>query len=131
MFIRDRLLTKHLLKEKQNMKLILFYLFGSCDSVLQANKIVDSQNESITTEILKVIGFKDTEISHCFKAQELFAFAEDESSFFEGSVITFLDQRYREFFKSKFNCEIDELTRIDVLEIIRAQLPRIRKRLFE
>jgi len=56
---------------------------------------------------------------------------EDEFSFFEGSVITVLDQRYREFFKSKFNCEIDELTRIDVLEIIRAQLPSIRKRLSE
>ncbi len=56
---------------------------------------------------------------------------EDESSFFEGSVITVLDQRYREFFKSKFNCEIDELTRVDVLEIIRAQLPYIRKRLYE
>ena len=56
---------------------------------------------------------------------------EDEPSFFEGSVITVLDQRYREFFKSKFNCEIDELTRVDVLEIIRAQLPSIRKRLSE
>ena len=56
---------------------------------------------------------------------------EDESSFFEGSVITILDQRYREFFKSKFNREIDELTRVDILEIIRAQLPRIRKRLSE
>jgi len=56
---------------------------------------------------------------------------EDESSFFEGSVITILDQRYREFFKSKFNREIDELTRVDILEIIRAQLPHIRKRLSE
>ena len=56
---------------------------------------------------------------------------EDEPSFFEGSVITVLDQRYREFFKSKFNCEIDELTRVDILEIIRAQLPYIRKRLSE
>ena len=56
---------------------------------------------------------------------------EDEPSFFEGSVITVLDQRYREFFKSKFNCEIDELTRVDVLEIIRAHLPSIRKRLSE
>ena len=56
---------------------------------------------------------------------------EDESSFFEGSVITVLDQRYREFFKSKFNREIDELTRVDVLEIIRAQLPHIRQRLSE
>ena len=56
---------------------------------------------------------------------------EDESSFFEGSVITILDQRYREFFKSKFNHEIDELTRVDILEIIRAQLPHIRKKLSE
>ena len=56
---------------------------------------------------------------------------EDESSFFEGSVITVLDQRYREFFKSKFNREIDELTRVDVLEIISAQLPKIRKKLSE
>ena len=56
---------------------------------------------------------------------------EDESSFFEGSVITVLDQRYREFFKSKFNREIDELTRVDILEIIRAQLPQIRKKLSE
>ena len=56
---------------------------------------------------------------------------EDESSFFEGSVITVLDQRYREFFKSKFNYEIDELTRIDILEIIRAHLPFIRKKLDE
>ena len=56
---------------------------------------------------------------------------EDESSFFEGSVITVLDQRYREFFKSKFNREIDELTRVDILEIIRVQLPQIRKKLSE
>ena len=56
---------------------------------------------------------------------------EDESSVFEGSVITVLDQRYREFFKSKFNREIDELTRVDILEIIRAQLPHIRKKLSE
>ena len=56
---------------------------------------------------------------------------ENESSFFEGSVITILDQRYREFFKSKFNREIDELTRVDILEIIRAQLPHIRKKLSE
>ena len=56
---------------------------------------------------------------------------EDELSFFEGSVITVLDQRYREFFKSKFNCEIDELTRVDILEIIRAHLPYISKKLDE
>ena len=56
---------------------------------------------------------------------------ENESSFFEGSVIAILDQRYREFFRSKFNHEIDELTRVDILEIIRAQLPHIRKRLSE
>ena len=56
---------------------------------------------------------------------------EDESSFFEGSVITVLDQRYREFFKSKFNCEIDEFVRIDILEIIRANMSYIRKKLDE
>ena len=54
---------------------------------------------------------------------------ENDSSFFEWSVITILDQRYSEFFRSKFNSEIDELTRIDVLEIIRTYLPRIRKKL--
>jgi len=55
---------------------------------------------------------------------------ENDSSFFEGSVITVLDQRYSEFFRSKFNSEIDELTRIDVLEIIRTYLPHIRKKLY-
>ena len=54
---------------------------------------------------------------------------ENDSSFFEGYVIAVLDQRYSEFFRSKFNSEIDELTRIDVLEIIRTYLPRIRKKL--
>jgi len=56
---------------------------------------------------------------------------ENDSSFFEGSVVAILDQRYREFFRSKFNCEIDELTRVDILEIIRAHLPYIRKKLDE
>ena len=54
---------------------------------------------------------------------------ENDSSFFEGYVIAVLDQRYSEFFRSKFNSEIDELTRIDVLEIIRTHLPHIRKKL--
>jgi len=40
-----------------------------------------------------------------------------------------LDQRYSEFFRSKFNSEIDELTRIDILKIIRTYLPHIRKKL--
>ena len=56
---------------------------------------------------------------------------ENDSSFFEGSVVAILDQRYREFFRSKFNCEIDELTRVDILEIIRAHLPYIHKKLNE
>ena len=55
----------------------------------------------------------------------------NDSSFFEGSVVTVLDQRYREFFRSKFNCEIDELTRIDILELIRLHLPYIQKKLDE
>ena len=54
---------------------------------------------------------------------------ENDSSFFEGYVMAVLDQRYSEFFRSKFNSEIDELTRIDVLEIIRTYLPHIRKKL--
>ena len=54
---------------------------------------------------------------------------ENDLSFFEGYVMAVLDQRYSEFFRSKFNSEIDELTRIDVLEIIRTYLPRIRKKL--
>ena len=56
---------------------------------------------------------------------------ENGSSFFEGSVVAILDQRYREFFRSKFNTEIDELVRIDILEIIRANLSYIRKKLDE
>ena len=56
---------------------------------------------------------------------------ENDSSFFEGSVVTILDQRYREFFRSKFNCEIDELTRVDILEIIKAHLPHIQKKFGE
>ena len=56
---------------------------------------------------------------------------ENDSSFFEGSVVAILDQRYREFFRSKFNCEIDELTRVDILEIIRAHMPYIQKKLNE
>tara|TARA_B100000949_G_scaffold226003_1_gene230840 strand:+ start:232 stop:528 length:297 start_codon:yes stop_codon:yes gene_type:complete len=56
---------------------------------------------------------------------------ENDSSFFEGSVVAVLDQRYREFFRSKFNCEIDELTRVDILEIIMAHLPYIRKKFDE
>ena len=56
---------------------------------------------------------------------------ENDSSFFEGSIVAIFDQRYREFFRSKFNCEIDELTRIDILEIIMAHLPYIRKKFDE
>ena len=54
---------------------------------------------------------------------------ENDSTLYEGYVMAVLDQRYSEFFRSKFNSEIDELTRIDVLEIIRTYLPRIRKKL--
>ena len=54
---------------------------------------------------------------------------ENDSDFFDGSVVAILDQRYREFFRSRFNSEIDELTRIDILEIIRTYLPNIQKKL--
>jgi|TARA_B100001971_G_scaffold84104_1_gene77377 hypothetical protein len=54
---------------------------------------------------------------------------ENDSDFFDGSVVAILDQRYREFFRSRFNSNIDELTRVDVLEIIRTHLPNIQKKL--
>ena len=53
----------------------------------------------------------------------------DELSFFEGTVVGMLDQRYCEFFRSKFNTDIDEIVRIDILEIIKSYLPDIRKKL--
>ena len=56
---------------------------------------------------------------------------ENDLSFFDGSVVVMLEQRYKEFFHSKFNYEIDELVRIDLLEIIRTKLPYIREKLNE
>ena len=53
----------------------------------------------------------------------------DELSFFEGNVVGMLDQRYCEFFRSKFNPDIDEIVRIDVLDIIKSYLPDIRKKI--
>ena len=43
---------------------------------------------------------------------------ENDLSFFDGSVVATLEQRYKEFFRSKFNYEMDELLRIDLLEIM-------------
>ena len=54
---------------------------------------------------------------------------ENNRSFFEGAVVAILDQRYREFFRSKFNVEMDEIVRLDMLEIIRSNIPNIEKRL--
>ena len=54
---------------------------------------------------------------------------ENVRSFFEGAVVAILDQRYREFFRSKFNVEMDEIVRLDMLEIIRANMSNIEKRL--
>ena len=56
---------------------------------------------------------------------------ENDQSFFDGSVVVTLEQRYKEFFHSKFNYEMDELLRIDLLEIIRTQLPYVREKLNE
>ena len=53
----------------------------------------------------------------------------DELSFFEGAVVGMLDQRYCEFFRSRFNTDIYEIVRIDILEIIKSHLPDIRKKL--
>ena len=54
---------------------------------------------------------------------------ENDRSFFDGAVVAILDQRYREFFRSKFNVEMDEIIRLDMLEIIRSNIPNIEKRL--
>jgi len=54
---------------------------------------------------------------------------ENDRSFFEGAVVAILEQRYREFFRSKFNVEMDEIVRLDILEIIRSNIPNIEKRL--
>jgi hypothetical protein len=54
---------------------------------------------------------------------------ENDRSFFEGAVVAILEQRYREFFRSKFNVEMDEIARLDMLEIIRSNIPNIEKRL--
>ena len=54
---------------------------------------------------------------------------ENNRSFFEGAVVAILEQRYREFFRSKFNVEMDEIVRLDMLEIIRSNIPNIEKRL--
>ena len=54
---------------------------------------------------------------------------ENDLSFFDGSVVVTLEQRYKEFFYSKFNYEMDELLRIDLLEIIRTQLPYVRQKI--
>ena len=54
---------------------------------------------------------------------------ENDRSFFEGAVVAILEQRYREFFRSKFNVEMDEIVRLDMLEIIRSNIPNIEKRL--
>ena len=56
---------------------------------------------------------------------------ENDLSFFDGSVVVTLEQRYKEFFYSKFNYEMDELLRIDLFEIIRTQLPYVREKLYE
>ena len=54
---------------------------------------------------------------------------ENDRSFFEGAVVAILDQRYREFFRSKFNVEMDEIVLLDMLEIIARLMPNIEKRL--
>ena len=54
---------------------------------------------------------------------------ENDRSFFEGAVVAILEQRYREFFRSKFNVEMDEIVRLDMLEIIRSNIPNIEKSL--
>jgi len=54
---------------------------------------------------------------------------ENDSSFFAPSALPLLAPRPLAFFLPPFPSEIDERTRIDVLEIIRTYLPHIRKKL--
>ena len=56
---------------------------------------------------------------------------ENDRSFFEGAVVAILEQRYREFFRSKFNVEMNEIVRLDMLEVIRSYMPNIQKRFDE
>ena len=56
---------------------------------------------------------------------------ENDQSFFEGAVVAILDQRYRDFFRSKFNKDMDELVRLDMLEIIRSHILQISAKLNE
>ena len=56
---------------------------------------------------------------------------ENDQSFFEGAVVAILDQRYRDFFRSKFNKDMDELVRLDMLEIIRSHILHISAKLNE
>ena len=56
---------------------------------------------------------------------------ENDQSFFEGAVVAILDQRYRDFFRSKFNKDMDELIRLDMLEIIRSHILQISAKLNE
>ena len=56
---------------------------------------------------------------------------ENDQSFFEGAVVAILDQRYRDFFRSKFNKDMDELVRLDILEIIRSHILHISAKLNE
>ena len=51
------------------------------------------------------------------KIRNLIFFPRDEQNFFEGSVIGTLDQRYRDFYRGKFNSDMDDDVRMALLDI--------------
>ena len=65
------------------------------------------------------------------KIRNLIFFHKDEHVFFEGSVIGTLDQRYRDFYRGKFNRDMDEDVRMTMLDIIKENLPVIREKFNE
>ena len=65
------------------------------------------------------------------KIRNLIFFPRDEQNFFEGSVIGTLDQRYRDFYRGKFNSDMDDDVRMALLDVIKENLPMIREKFNE
>ena len=86
---------------------------------------------STVVNILNIheVEYKATNVLENHDIRKIVIDPNDELSFFEGTVVGMLDQRYCEFFRSRFNTDIDEIVRIDILEIIKSYLPDIRKKI--
>ncbi len=88
---------------------------------------IQDVRDDISTNLEGLFGYYGFIDSH--NLRKIVINPNDESSFFEGAVVGMLDQRYCEFFRSRFNADIDEIVRIDILEIIKSYLPAIRKKI--